>query len=172
VQYDALQCGSMPSSAVQDAMLIPICSLRQAMHALDRSKVTVNLVSRCRIRNRKQYARSSRSMGMLRACCATQALVGWAVITGQPHAPPPHLDDEQHEQPGQADGLDGEEVTDSKPPTWLGRNWVRDGPPRRGAGPSQCLPMPSTMNILWSARRSQIFDGPQSGQALYDITAD
>src|SRR5664279_5415345 len=42
-------------------------------------KAAVNLVSRSRSRNLIAPARSLRSMSRFRACCVTQALLGWAV---------------------------------------------------------------------------------------------
>ena len=43
------------------------------------SKAAVNLLSRSRIRNRKRWWESSRSMNRLRACWVSQAPVGWAM---------------------------------------------------------------------------------------------
>ena len=44
------------------------------------SKAVVNFASRSRIRNRNLSTRSSRSISRLRACWATHAPVGWAVL--------------------------------------------------------------------------------------------
>ena len=54
--------------------------MRMSAPANTASKAAVNLLSRSRIRNRSCSARSPRSMSRLRACWATQAPVGWAVI--------------------------------------------------------------------------------------------
>jgi hypothetical protein len=42
-------------------------------------KAAVNFASRSRMRNRKRWLVSSRSMSRLRASCVSHAPVGWAV---------------------------------------------------------------------------------------------
>src|SRR5438067_1215923 len=94
-------------------------------------KAAVNLVSRWWSRDRSPAARRSRSISMFRACWATQAPVGWAVTFDDMNAAGGDLHEEQHVDPFEERGVDGEEVA--------GQGGVRLGGgelfPRRG-GPA------------------------------------
>ena len=77
----------------------------------DRVEDAGELVSRSRIRKRKEPVRSPRSTIRLRACWAVQAPSGWADTPEDVHAPGPHLHDEQHVQALEEDRADMEEIT-------------------------------------------------------------
>src|SRR6266496_2817228 len=73
-------------------------------------KSRVNLLSRSRMRKRNGARRSWSVHVNCRACWATQAPVGLAVLPGQVNTSAVEFDEEEHIQPLQRDGLDREEV--------------------------------------------------------------
>src|ERR1019366_6125962 len=84
------------------------------------SKPSVYLASWSLIRNFRPPVRSPKSMTMFRACCTVQAAVGWAGDAGQVHAAIVVLDNEQHIEPAEKDGVD-----------------VEKGRPRRSSWPAR-----------------------------------
>lgn len=94
---------------------------------------TENLASRSRIRNRMSPSRSPTAR--FRACCVTQVESGF-LDAEHVHTPRPDLDRERHVERAKPSSPHGEEV--SRQDRVSLRNWLHDGPVRRGAGPSPC----------------------------------
>jgi hypothetical protein len=84
--------------------------MRTASLANTASNTSVNLLSRSRIKNLKLSMRSPRLIRKFRACWATQAPVGLAVMppAGTRRVACSH--DEQHREPVKQQGVDAEEV--------------------------------------------------------------
>lgn len=83
----------------------PITSMPSAANTS--SKLAVNLVSRSRIRNLTGHTRSERTKLRLRACWVTHFPAGFA---SHVHPSGVELDEEQHVETFEQDGVDGEEI--------------------------------------------------------------
>jgi hypothetical protein len=105
----------------------------QASEAKIASKVSVNLASRSRSRNRNCSMRSARSMRRLRLL--GDPFPGWVGRQAKDVAPAGgDLQHEQHVQALERDGLSMEEVAGQIPSAWAARNWCQVRLARRGAG--------------------------------------
>src|ERR1035441_10108198 len=91
--------------------LMGVLMMRIPSAAKTASKEEVNFVSRSRMRNLADVVRCVRSEQRLRACWVTQPGDGVGCYPGQVDEAGVVLDEEQHVEPSEQDGVDREEVT-------------------------------------------------------------